>query len=183
MVGIHQDISQRKAMEESLLQLATSDPLTGLWNRRHFVEVVRGELGRVRRNQAPAALLLMDLDFFKRINDTHGHAAGDEVLRHFTATVNAQLREADVFARVGGEEFAILLPDTPEEGAQALAQRLRRDVEKTAFPSDEGTFSVTVSIGISSMTDPEDSLNDLMHRADRALYESKRAGRNCVTVA
>ncbi|HNO63514.1 MAG TPA: MASE3 domain-containing protein, partial [Thauera aminoaromatica] len=126
MVGIHQDISQRKAMEESLLQLATSDPLTGLWNRRHFVEVVRGELGRVRRNQAPAALLLMDLDFFKRINDTHGHAAGDEVLRHFTATVSAQLREADVFARLGGEEFAVLLPSIDALGAVRAADRLRR---------------------------------------------------------
>ncbi len=155
MVGIHQDISQRKAMEESLLQLATSDPLTGLWNRRHFVEVVRGELGRVRRNQAPAALLLMDLDFFKRINDTHGHAAGDEVLRHFTATVSAQLREADVFARLGGEEFAILLPCIDALGAVRVADRLRRVVADSPARIESGALHYSMSIG-ATMLDARD---------------------------
>ena len=126
---------------------------------------------------------MLDLDNFKDVNDRYGHPTGDATLRLFADTCAKTLRAADIFGRLGGEEFAILLPDTPEEGAQTLAQRLRRDVEKTAFPSDEGAFCVTVSIGIASMTDPEDSLNDLMHRADRALYESKRAGRNRVTVA
>ncbi|WP_341650252.1 GGDEF domain-containing protein [Thauera humireducens] len=97
-------------MEASLLHLATSDPLTGLWNRRHFTEVVNGELGRVRRHGVQAGLMLLDLDHFKRINDTRGHAAGDEVLRHFAGIVSRHLREADVFARLRGEEFAVLLP-------------------------------------------------------------------------
>ena len=183
MVGIHQDISQRKAMEESLLQLATSDPLTGLWNRRHFVEVVRGELGRVRRNQAPAALLLMDLDFFKRINDTHGHAAGDEVLRHFTATVSAQLREADVFARLGGEEFAVLLPSIDALGAVRAADRLRRVVADSPASVDSGALHYSVSIGATMLDAADEGYEAAYARADEALYAAKHAGRNRVVLA
>ena len=183
MVGIHQDISQRKAMEESLLQLATSDPLTGLWNRRHFVEVVRGELGRVRRNQAPAALLLMDLDFFKRVNDTHGHAAGDEVLRHFTATVSAQLREADVFARLGGEEFAVLLPCIDSLGAVRVADRLRRVVADSPASIDAGPLHYSVSIGATMLDARDESYEVAYARADEALYAAKHAGRNRVVLA
>jgi diguanylate cyclase (GGDEF)-like protein len=183
MVGIHQDISQRKAMEESLLQLATSDPLTGLWNRRHFVEVVRGELGRVRRNQAPAALLLMDLDFFKRINDTHGHAAGDEVLRHFTATVNAQLREADVFARLGGEEFAILLPCIDALGAVRVADRLRRVVADSPARIESGPLHYSMSIGATMLDARDEGYEAAYARADEALYAAKHAGRNRVVLA
>ena len=183
IVGTHVDITERKNLERRLSELATSDELTGLSNRRHFLETGAREVERSRRNGSPLAFLMLDLDNFKDVNDRYGHPTGDAALRLFADTGAKTLRVTDIFGRLGGEEFAILLPDTPEEGAQALAQRLRRDVEKTAFPSDEGTFSVTVSIGISSMTDPEDSLNDLMHRADRALYESKRAGRNRVTVA
>ena len=183
MVGIHQDISQRKAMEESLLQLATSDPLTGLWNRRHFVEVVRGELGRVRRNQAPAALLLMDLDFFKRINDGHGHAAGDEVLRHFTATVSAQLREADVFARLGGEEFAILLPCIDALGAVRVADRLRRVVADSPASIESGPLCYSVSIGATMLDARDEGYEAAYARADEALYAAKHAGRNRVVLA
>lgn len=183
MVGIHQDISQRKAMEESLLQLATSDPLTGLWNRRHFVEVVRGELGRVRRNQAPAALLLMDLDFFKRINDTHGHAAGDEVLRHFTATVSAQLREADVFARLGGEEFAILLPCIDALGAVRVADRLRRVVADSPARIESGPLHYSMSIGATMLDARDEGYEAAYARADEALYAAKHAGRNRVVLA
>jgi len=183
MVGIHQDISQRKAMEESLLQLATSDPLTGLWNRRHFVEVVRSELGRVRRNQSPAGLLLLDLDFFKRVNDTHGHAAGDEVLRHFTATVSAQLREADVFARLGGEEFAILLPCIDSLGALRVAERVRRVVAETPATIESGSLSFSVSIGATMLDAADEGYEASYARADEALYAAKRAGRNRVVLA
>ena len=183
IVGTHVDITERKNLERRLSELATSDELTGLSNRRHFLETGAREVERSRRSGSPLAFLMLDLDNFKDVNDRYGHPTGDATLRLFADTCAKTLRAADIFGRLGGEEFAILLPDTPEEGAQTLAQRLRRDVEKTAFPSEEGTFCVTVSIGIASMTDPEDSLNDLMHRADRALYESKRAGRNRVTVA
>ena len=180
VVGIHEDISPRKAMEESLLQLATSDPLTGLWNRRHFTEMVRGELGRVRRGQSQAALLLLDLDFFKRINDTHGHAAGDEVLRHFTATVSTQLREADVFARLGGEEFAILLPCIDGLGAVRVADRLRRMVADHPAQAGEVALHYSVSIGAAMLEPADEGYEAAYARADEALYAAKRAGRNRV---
>lgn len=183
VVGIHEDISPRKAMEESLLQLATSDPLTGLWNRRHFTEMMRGELGRVRRGQSQAALLLLDLDFFKRINDTHGHAAGDEVLRHFTATVSAQLREADVFARLGGEEFAILLPCIDALGAVRVADRLRRIVAESPAAFDARDLPYSVSIGASMLEGADEGYEGAYARADEALYAAKNAGRNRVVMA
>lgn len=183
MIGIHQDISQRKAMEESLVRLATSDPLTGLWNRRHFMEVVRSELGRVRRKQSLAALLLLDLDLFKRINDTHGHAAGDEVLRHFTATISAQLREADVFARLGGEEFAILLPCIDALGAMRVADRLRLRVAGTPAQIDAGPLSFSVSIGATMLDAADEDYEAAYARADEALYAAKHAGRNRVVLA
>lgn len=180
VVGIHEDISPRKAMEESLLQLATSDPLTGLWNRRHFSEMVRGELGRVRRGQSRAALLLLDLDFFKRINDTHGHAAGDEVLRHFTATVSTQLRETDVFARLGGEEFAILLPCIDSLGAVRVADRVRRMVAERPAQVESGPLHFSVSIGVTMLDAADEGYEAGYARADEALYEAKRGGRNRV---
>ena len=183
VVGIHEDISSRKAMEERLLQLATSDPLTGLWNRRHFAEMVKGELGRVRREQSRAALLLLDLDFFKRINDTHGHAAGDEVLRHFTATVSEQLREADVFARLGGEEFAILLPCIDALGAVRVADRLRRRVADQPAQAPTGPLHYSVSIGATMLDRADEGYEASYARADEALYEAKRAGRNRVIMA
>lgn len=183
MVGIHQDISQRKAMEESLVQLATSDPLTGLWNRRHFAEMVRGELGRLRRHDSTAALLLLDLDHFKRINDTHGHAAGDEVLRHFTATVTAQLREADVFARLGGEEFAILLPCIDAQGAMRVAERLCRVVAEHPAAVDSGPLTYTVSIGATMLAWEDEGYEAAYERADQGLYAAKGAGRNRAMMA
>lgn len=183
VVGIHQDISQRKAMEESLLQLATSDPLTGLWNRRHFTEMVRGELGRVRRQQSQAALLLLDLDFFKRINDTYGHAAGDEVLRHFVLVVNAQLREADVFARMGGEEFAVLLPCIDALGAMRVAERLRRVVADTPARFEARPLAFSVSIGAAMLHADDEGYEEAYARADQALYAAKHGGRNRVVLA
>ncbi len=183
-VGLHQDISSRKAMEESLLQLATSDPLTGLWNRRHFTEMVNSELGRVRRHGSNAALLLLDLDHFKRVNDTWGHAAGDEVLRHFAGLVSGHLREVDVLARLGGEEFGVLLPGIVDAtGALRAADRVRDLIASNPAIVDKNPLPFSVSIGV-AMLDPEDSGFDVIFsRADEALYEAKRRGRNCAVLA
>ncbi len=181
VVGTHVDITDRKNLERRLSELATRDELTGLSNRRHFLEAGAREVERSRRNGSPLTFLMLDLDNFKDVNDRYGHPTGDAALRRFADTCAKTLRAADLFGRLGGEEFAILLPDTTEDGAEILAERLCRDVEKTAFPSEEGAFPMTVSIGIASMAAPLDSLNDLMHRADRALYESKRAGKNRMT--
>jgi diguanylate cyclase (GGDEF)-like protein/PAS domain S-box-containing protein len=182
IIGTHLDITERKNLERRLAELATTDELTGLSNRRHFLESGTREVERSRRSGAPLALLMLDLDNFKDVNDRYGHPTGDTVLRLFSETCAKTLRCTDIIGRLGGEEFGILLPDTDAEGAKTLAERVRQDIERTAFPSAGGRFSITVSIGIATMTDPEDSLNDLMHRSDHALYESKRAGRNRATV-
>ena len=182
IIGTHLDITERKNLERRLAELATTDELTGLSNRRHFLESGTREVERSRRSGAPLALLMLDLDNFKDVNDRYGHPTGDTVLRLFSETCAKTLRCTDIIGRLGGEEFGILLPDTDAEGAKTLAERVRQDIERTAFPSAGGRFSITVSIGIATMTDPEDSLHDLMHRSDHALYESKRAGRNRATV-
>ena len=170
-------------MEQKLLRLATTDELTALANRRRFLEAGGNEPERSRRDGSPVSLLMLDLDRFKDVNDRYGHPTGDAALRLFADTCARALRRSDLFGRLGGEEFAILLPDTTSEDAAILAERVRADVEGTVFPSEEGNFSITVSIGVASMSGPGDSLNDLLRRADRALYESKRAGRNRATVA
>ena len=183
-IGLHQDISSRKAMEESLLQLATSDPLTGLWNRRYFTEMANGELGRVRRHGSNAGFLLIDLDHFKRVNDTWGHAAGDEVLRHFSGLVSGHLREVDVFARLGGEEFGVLLPCIDDAaGALRAAERLRDLIASNPAIVSNAPLPFSVSIGV-AMLDAEDSGFDVIFtRADEALYEAKRSGRNRAVMA
>lgn len=178
-VGVHQDISERKSMEASLLHLATSDPLTGLWNRRHFTEVVNGELGRVRRHGVQAGLMLLDLDHFKRINDTRGHAAGDEVLRHFAGIVSRHLREADVFARLGGEEFAVLLPCIDDAaGAVRAAERVRELIASTPAIVDGVPLPFSVSIGVAMLEAGDGGFDAVFSRADEALYEAKGGGRN-----
>ncbi len=182
-VGVTQDISQRKAMEESLLQLATSDPLTGLWNRRHFTEMVNGELGRVRRHHSEAALLLMDLDHFKRVNDTRGHAAGDEVLRHFSALIGSRLRDGDIFARLGGEEFAILLPCVDAVGAMRAADRFRRMIVDNPASVQSGPVPFSVSIGVSMLLADDEGFDSVFARADEALYAAKNGGRNRAVLA
>ena len=178
-----QTLQERARMEQKLLRLATTDELTALANRRRFLEAGGNETERSRRDGSPVSLLMLDLDGFKDVNDRYGHPTGDAALRLFADTCARALRRSDLFGRLGGEEFAILLPDTTSEDAAILAERVRADVEGTVFPSEEGNFSITVSIGVASMSGPGDSLNDLLRRADRALYESKRAGRNRATVA
>jgi diguanylate cyclase (GGDEF)-like protein/PAS domain S-box-containing protein len=177
-VGIQQDISQRKALEERLVQQATSDPLTGLANRRHFNESLGNELARVRRNVGRAAVILLDLDHFKRVNDTWGHATGDAVLKHFAALIGARLRDSDEFARLGGEEFAIVLPGVDLVGAFRTAERLRRMVAGSPVRGEFGEIPVTVSIGVASLRANDAGPADALARADEALYRAKDAGRN-----
>ncbi|ATE59720.1 diguanylate cyclase [Thauera sinica] len=178
VVGIHQDISARKALEERLVQQATSDPLTGLANRRYFDAALANELARVRRKVGQAAVVLLDLDHFKRINDRWGHAAGDAVLKHFTALVGARLRDSDMFARLGGEEFAILLPGVDLVGAFRTAERLRRMVADSPARGEFGEVQVTVSAGVATLRAGDAGPADALARADEALYRAKDSGRN-----
>lgn len=179
-IAVKQDISERKLLEEELHQLATTDPLTGVANRRHFLKRVSEELKRLKRYGGSCALIMLDLDHFKRINDTRGHATGDSVLCHFTTLVQDHLRGSDLLGRLGGEEFAVCLAGTALEGAMGFAERVRRHAEGEPAASDRGHVAYTVSMGV-TLIDPLDaSPDDALARADEALYRAKEGGRNRV---
>lgn len=177
-----QDFGETQVHVAELEVLASRDPLTGVSNLRHFHHLAGMELEHARRMGRTFSLMALDLDHFKRINDQHGHAAGDAALRAFAAACRTALREPDILGRLGGEEFAVALPNTGTEGAQVIAERLRKLVEdlRPALP-DNGTLNFTVSIGIASCgPDAYPSIPDLLALADGALYGAKKAGRNRV---
>ncbi|HMJ13456.1 MAG TPA: diguanylate cyclase [Polyangiaceae bacterium] len=179
LVGAH-DVTAQKELEEQLRELATRDALTGLWNRRHFMELAGREVKRVSRARAALALCILDADQFKRINDMHGHPAGDRVLVALARAAESVLRSSDVLARVGGEEFHVLLPDTDAAGAAGVAERIREAIANVSVRSENGAaIRPTVSIGVTVYRRGDD-LQALLHRADAALYRAKEQGRNRV---
>ena len=173
----HEDVSKLKAAELASLTLANVDPLTGALSRRHFLAVAEQELARSRRYAAPLMVLMLDLDHFKRINDQHGHAAGDAVLQDFVLAVRSLLRESDLIGRLGGEEFAVLLPNTEAPGGRALAERIVERVRACRVESAGQQLSYTVSIGASCLSD-QPAFPALLDQADIALYRAKAAGRD-----
>jgi diguanylate cyclase (GGDEF)-like protein/PAS domain S-box-containing protein len=178
-VVVARDMTERKRMEDELKQHATVDPLTGAFNRRHGVERLAMEFERRARSGRSFAVLMLDIDRFKSINDTHGHDAGDAVLCALVGTCKAGLRTVDMLARWGGEEFLILLPDTDPEAAMVTAQRLLEAVAAMLVPvSGHASIKFTVSIGVAAPLN--DDLHDLLRRADDALYAAKAEGRNRV---
>lgn len=178
-VGIKEDISERKRLEMELQRLADTDPLTGLFNRRVFLERLLEETGRLKRMERHSASLLMfDLDFFKQVNDSYGHAIGDKVLRRFADILVSDLRNIDIPARLGGEEFAALLPGAVEQEAITIAERLRQKVEDTCMEHPTGEVRFTVSIGVAQLSAEDKNYEDALHRADAALYQAKTQGRN-----
>ena len=172
---------RRQRRVSQLLEMqAHTDALTGIANRRRFFEVAEAELARTRRYDKPLSLLMLDIDRFKEVNDTHGHRAGDRVLQQLARTCLEVLRTVDVAGRVGGEEFAILLPETALDGAVEVAERLREAVAKAGVAREEGVpLRVTVSIGVAT-TAGSANLDTLMSQADDALYDAKHRGRNRV---
>jgi diguanylate cyclase (GGDEF)-like protein len=174
------DITERKRMNAELLQLATTDFLTGLPNRRHFMASLENEHARLQRELAScASVLMLDIDHFKRVNDEYGHAVGDMVLRHLGTLMCQALRKVDVPGRVGGEEFAILLPGTDLAAAAVFAERLRRRVAESSLTTDGGILiTITVSIGMAAMAGTDADSDAVLARADEALYRAKRGGRN-----
>ncbi|MET3133546.1 diguanylate cyclase (GGDEF)-like protein [Oxalobacteraceae bacterium GrIS 1.11] len=175
------DITERKRMNDELLLLATTDSLTSLPNRRQFMARLDAEHARLRRDSnACAAVLMLDLDHFKAVNDGHGHAIGDAMLRHVADLMAGALRKVDTVGRIGGEEFAILLPGTDLAAACVFAERLRRSIADTPLSVDGGAIAITLSIGIAAMSAGEGAYEGALMRADQALYRAKRGGRNRV---
>ncbi|MCA9559320.1 MAG: diguanylate cyclase [Myxococcales bacterium] len=169
---------------ERLREWAIRDGLTGLYNHRHFQEQLLTEFARARRYAQPLACLMIDLDHFKRINDTCGHPFGDEVLKQLARTLTEVARQADIIARYGGEEFVVVLPSTDLEGARRFAERVRAEVAARPVQADGQSVDITLSVGVATNGTPGvDSERALIKRADAALYEAKRAGRNRVCVA
>lgn len=173
------DVSHRKALEHQLQLLATQDSLTGALNRRAFNEQAETEIQRTARHQNPLCLAVLDLDHFKRINDAFGHLCGDESLLQFSTLCRRQIRRHDLFARFGGEEFTLLLPETTAEAARLLLERIRQELDSLPMQHEQGRFNMTVSAGIATWQ-PGDTLETLFRRADQALYRAKSDGRNRV---
>ena len=179
-----QDISERKRMLDKLRDQANLDYLTGLYNRRYFIERGTQELARATRYDKPLSLLMLDIDEFKQINDTRGHRTGDLVLRHLSRMLGDTLRNVDFCGRLGGEEFAVLLPETDAAAATEIAERLRASIAgATVIPEDGPPIRYTVSIGVTTLDHEDSNIDTLLGLADQGLYQAKRSGRNrvCVT--
>jgi diguanylate cyclase (GGDEF)-like protein len=196
---LFRDVTERRRMERELLdttaelraaneeleRLANTDPLTGLANRRRFMRRLERELDRSQRYDRPLSLILLDLDGFKQVNDVHGHAVGDAVLEATADVMRSVCREVDIPARLGGEELALLVPETGMDGALALAERLRARLQERTHRDEEGMpFTVTASLGVATRgAGGRGSPDALLHRADMALYDAKNGGRNRVVVS
>lgn len=176
---------RQKQLVENLAEQATKDPLTGLSNRRQLMSDLSLEMKRAKRYGTPLALILLDVDHFKKYNDTHGHPAGDEVLRQVARLLTMNVRAFDKVARYGGEEFVVILPQTDLQGAAAAAEKLRRAIEEHPFLGEETQpgGKVTVSLGVAGFPEHAGSVDELLEQADQAMYRAKAAGRNRVTVA
>lgn len=181
-VAMIRDISENKKTEEELLRLASTDPLTGAFNRREFTAIAEREALRASRYHHPLSILILDLDQFKRLNDTYGHAAGDKALQRFTTLCCNTLRNVDIFGRWGGEEFVALLPETDVEGAVIIAERLRKVVGDNMLVFNDQKIAFTVSIGVAQYKDGEVNIDAPLSRADQAVYDAKKAGRNRISV-
>lgn len=180
--AIVRDISENKRTEEELLRLAATDPLTGAFNRREFTSIADREALRSSRYHHPLSILMFDIDYFKRLNDTYGHAAGDKALQRFTTLCCNALRNVDIFGRWGGEEFVALLPETDIEGASIIAERLRKIVNDNVLIYNDQKINFTVSIGVAQYKDGETTIDVPLGRADSAVYDAKKTGRNRISV-
>lgn len=178
VLAVGRDISPYKALELQLQDLAKTDVLTGILNRRSFMERMTIELASVKRYQVQACVLQIDIDYFKRINDTYGHTAGDATLVHFSRLIKSKLRTTDIFGRLGGEEFAILVHLTPFNSALHLAERLREMVANTSLAFESKQINFTISIGATNLSKADIEINEALGRADKAMYEAKSEGRN-----
>ncbi len=177
-VVISRDISDRKDREDELVRLATTDPLTGAFNRRFGADRLAEMFGRYRRYGNAVSVLMVDIDHFKKVNDSFGHDRGDMVLRGLAQTLRELLRKPDVIARWGGEEFLVLMPETPADRAALVGNRIIEAVRARTFETDHGPVSITISIGLATTAPDMETVDALIKRADNALYAAKAAGRD-----
>ncbi|WP_372966634.1 diguanylate cyclase [Marinobacter sp.] len=175
--------SSKRALEranEQLAKLSMTDRLTGLLNRGTWENLVDTEFERYRRYNQPTVLVLFDIDHFKAVNDTYGHLAGDEVIRHTAQITRSSIRQSDSAGRYGGEEFGLILPETDTENARILCERIRENIEKSTVNTTAGDIQYTISVGIAQLTEGPENYMQWMQKADEALYKAKEGGRNRV---
>lgn len=175
------DVSHRRTLEDELKRLATIDPLTGVMNRRSFEGLFSRAMQHSLRHKAAMCLAILDLDHFKEVNDLHGHQTGDQALRLFSKFCEREARGTDIFARIGGEEFVLLMTNTPIEGAMSFLQRLSLGVSTMRIEGSKGSYYIQFSAGVTQFNE-EDTLDSLMQRADKALYKAKDEGRNTISI-
>ncbi|MEM9232681.1 MAG: sensor domain-containing diguanylate cyclase [Pseudomonadota bacterium] len=178
-----QDLISAEEDKCSLYDLAVTDSLTGCLNRRAFFHLTERETARARRHGLPLTTVLFDIDHFKKVNDVHGHAAGDDVIASLARVVAKEIRDEDYLGRLGGEEFGLVLPETTPAQAVSLTNRLRHKIKSLTFLGEGGSFSITVSFGVALVDSHDQTVNPGLERADRALYEAKRNGRDRVELA
>jgi len=182
LVGTGLDVTERKKLEHELEHQARTDFLTGIPNRRHFLNLADLELARARRYARPFSMLMLDLDLFKNINDRYGHLTGDLTLQKVVEVCGQILREVDVVGRLGGEEFGIILPETDAAKALQVADRVRQAVANASIPlPNGGSVGITTSVGVATYSEADPDFDAVLARADRALYEAKRSGRDRVS--
>ncbi len=174
--------SKLEETTEKLRELSNRDGLTQLFNRRYVEEALGKEFNRARRYHSKLSVILTDIDFFKKVNDVHGHLAGDEVLREISRRLASGLRGADTLGRYGGEEFLVVLPETDTQGAYVLAERLRKTVQAKPIEIEGASLIINISLGITELRESTAAYAQLIAEADLALYQSKENGRNCVTL-
>ncbi|OGQ94543.1 MAG: diguanylate cyclase [Deltaproteobacteria bacterium RIFOXYD12_FULL_57_12] len=177
-----QDVTEVVAYEQKLVAMNMQDGLTGVYNRRFLEGKLKEEFGRHKRYARPFGVIMCDIDFFKKVNDTYGHQCGDQVLKYVAATIQKLIRDTDYLARYGGEEFCCLLPEADLEAARKLAERLRQGVARGKTSCGDQEVEVTVSFGVAAVGPAIETPETLLALADQALYEAKRAGRNRVVV-
>ena len=181
MINMEDEVEAANTLESTLRSEAETDSLTGLYNRKYAFSHLNEAIGNAHQYSKNITILMVDIDFFKKVNDTYGHQVGDEVLKQVSIVITKTLRDNDIVGRYGGEEYIVGLINTTSEIAHQVAERIRKNIADTSIIINEQTISVTVSIGMTCLC-KEDNLHDLIKRSDTALYSAKEAGRNCVII-
>lgn len=182
MTAVIRDISEKNRLLEELLKASQEDHLTGLYNRKYFTQRLSEEIARCARFKRGFSLMMLDIDHFKRVNDLYGHDCGDKVLVWFAAILKKTMRTTDVVSRWGGEEFLVILPECEAEASFIVAEKVRREVERSEIGYDEQVLKITCSIGLQYFSHAKIAINDMIMSVDKAMYLAKRQGRNCTVV-